>query len=309
MGQPQHPVYLLITPCRNEIEFATRTLDSVLAQTILPREWIIVDDGSTDGTLDVLRKYEADNPCIRIIERTDRGHRKVGGGVIDAFNAGLKDVDLSGYEYLCKLDLDLELPTRYFENLISRMAADERLGTCSGKAYYHDARGELVPEVIGDDVSLGMTKFYRVNCFEQIGGFVSAVMWDGIDCHECRRRGWKACSWDSEDLRFLHLRPMGSSHKSLLTGRGRHGQGQYFMGTGIVFMVASAIFRLPKTPAIMGSIAMLKGYFAAALRGDKRYGDSEFRKFLRNYQWSCLFLGKSRAIEKLDRKTRANWKP
>ena len=85
----------------------------------------------------------------------------------------------------------------------------------------------------GDDTSLGMTKFYRVACFKAIGGFVREVMWDGIDCHRCRMKGWIACSWDEPELRFVHLRPMGSSQQSIYAGRMRHGSGQYFMGTGL----------------------------------------------------------------------------
>ena len=82
-----------------------------------------------------------------------------------------------------------------------------------------------------------MTKFYRVSCFEAIGGFVREVMWDGIDCHQCRMKGWAACSWDDPELRFVHLRPMGSSQDSIFTGRMRHGYGQYFMGTGFLFIL------------------------------------------------------------------------
>ena len=162
--------------------------------------------------------------------RSDRGKRLVGPGVMDAFYAGYEAINPDDYEYLCKLDLDLRLPPRYFEILIERMRADPRIATCSGKAYIYE-NGLLVNERHGDDMSLGMTKFYRVSCFKAIGGFVREVMWDGIDCHRCRMNGWIACSWDEPDLRFVHLRPMGSSQQSIYTGRMRHGYGQYFMGS------------------------------------------------------------------------------
>ena len=113
---------------------------------------------------------------------------------------------------------------------MDKMEADPRLGTCSGKPYML-LNGKLVSEKCGDENSVGMTKFYRVECFEQIGGFVRQVMWDGIDGHRCRMLGWIAASYDEPDLRFIHLRPMGSSHKGIFTGRIRHGFGQYFMGT------------------------------------------------------------------------------
>src|SRR6185312_5217753 len=177
----------------------------------------------------------------------------------------------------CKLDLDLSLPHRYFEVLMQRMAANPLVATCSGKAYVEE-RGLLINEGHGDDMSLGMTKFYRVSRFKAIGGFVRAVMWDGIDCHRCRMHGWTACSWDEPELRFVHLRPMGSSQQSIYTGRMRHGYGQYYMGTGLLFMTASALSRMAHKPVVLGSLAMLWGWIRAALTRQPRYPDLEFRK-------------------------------
>src|SRR6201999_700873 len=146
------------------------------------------------------------------------------------------------YDFICKLDLDLRMPPRYFETLIERMNANPRLASCSGKSCI-ERDGHLLVEVHGDENSIGASKFYRVSCFKAIGGFVREVMWDGIDCHKCRMNGWTACSWDEPELRFVHLRPMGSSQVSIYTGRMRHGYGQYFMGTSLPFMIASAVFR------------------------------------------------------------------
>ena len=123
------------------------------------------------------------------------------------------------------------------------MTADPRIGTCSGKAYIYK-NAFLVNERHGDDTSLGMSKFYRVSCFKAIGGFVREVMWDGIDCHRCRMNGWTACSWDEPDLRFVHLRPMGSSHLGIYAGRIRHGYGQYFMGSSFLYVTASAALQI-----------------------------------------------------------------
>jgi biofilm PGA synthesis N-glycosyltransferase PgaC len=289
--------YLLISPCRDEAKYMRETLVSVVSQSIRPAKWIIVDDGSTDETPRILAEYTAQHDWITVVTRRDRGRREVGPGVVEAFYAAYNGVNVDEFEFLCKLDLDLRLPARYFQSLIERMRADPRIATCSGKAYI-EQNGRMINERHGDDMSVGMIKFYRVSCFKAIGGFVHEVMWDGIDCHRCRMNGWIACSWDDPELRFLHLRPMGTSQQSVYTGRARHGYGQYFMGTGFMYMAASAISRINQKPYVLGSVAMLWGWVKSALRRRPRYQDAEFRQFLRRYQRRALWLGKKRAMEK-----------
>lgn len=294
-GVEMNDRYVLISPCRNEAQYMRRTIESVLAQTVLPARWVIVDDGSTDDTPRILAEYQARHDWIQVVTRSDRGHRAVGPGVIEAFYAGYAAIEPTEYDYLCKLDLDLDLPPRYFDILMQRMRAEPRIATCSGKAYV-EREGALIAENHGDDTSLGMTKFYRVQCFQAIGGFVREVMWDGIDNHRCRMMGWIACSWDEPDLRFIHLRPMGSSQTGILTGRMRHGFGQYFMGTGFLYMLASAVYRVAEPPVVLGSAAMLWGWLKSAIAGKARYDDPEFRRFLRRYQWQALWRGKAHAL-------------
>ena len=299
--------YVLISPCRDEADYCRRTLDSVTSQTVPPALWVIVDDGSTDGTPAILHEYAQRFDYIRIVRREDRGKRSVGPGVIDAFYAGYATVNLQEFNYVCKLDLDLDIPSGYFETMIQRMEGDPRIGTCSGKAYFKGGRGQLVSEACGDEMSVGMIKFYRTSCFKQIGGFVREVMWDGIDCHRCRMLGWVAVSWDDPDIRFVHLRPMGSSHQGILTGRMRHGFGQYFMGTGLAYISASAIFRMTRPPMVVGGLAMWWGYVRAMLSGKPRYDDPEFQEFLRRYQWDCLWRGKAKATRRLDQQQSQKW--
>jgi glycosyltransferase involved in cell wall biosynthesis len=292
--------YVLVSPCRNEAAFMRQTLASVLAQTLRPSEWVVVDDGSTDETPRILAEYAAQHPWIKVVTRPDRGTRSVGPGVIEAFYCGYAAIASTDYDFLCKLDLDLRLPPRYFEILIERMNANPRIATCSGKSYVEED-GRLVNERHGDDTSLGMTKLYRRECFEQIGGFVRHVMWDGIDCHQCRMRGWIACSWDEPELRFVHLRPMGSSQQNIYVGRMRHGHGQYFMGTGFMFIAASALGRLNQKPYVLGSLAMLWGWIKSAALRKPRFDDPEFRRFLRRYHILVLLTGKQRAVARVTR--------
>jgi biofilm PGA synthesis N-glycosyltransferase PgaC len=299
--------YAVIAPCRNEEKFMRRTLDSLAAQTVKPAVLVVVDDGSTDATPAILAEYAAKHDWIRVVTRKDRGSRSVGPGVIEAFYSGLATIDLDHYDYVCKLDLDLVLPAQYFELLMQRMEANPRLGSCSGKAYYPGPSNpagefgkELIRETIGDEVSVGASKFYRVPCFKQIGGFVRQVMWDGIDCHRLRMLGWQVHSTDEPALRFIHLRPMGTSHGTIWTGRKRHGFGQWFMGTGLLFMTASAIYRIPRPPVVVGAAAMYWGYLESMFKRVPRYGDAAFHRFLRRYQLESLVLGKRRAAARAE---------
>jgi glycosyltransferase involved in cell wall biosynthesis len=290
--------YVLISPCRNEADYMRQTLDTVIAQSLRPALWVIVDDGSTDDTPSILADYARRHNWIRIVTRDDRGHRAVGPGVIDAFYTGYETIDPSTFDFLCKLDLDLRLPPRYFEILVERMAADPNLATCSGKAYLEES-GRLVCERHGDENSLGMTKFYRVTSFQAIGGFVREVGWDGIDGHMCRMKGWLATSWDEPELRFVHLRTMGASHKGIYTGRMRQGFGQYYMGTSLLYLAASALSRFNQKPYVLGQLTILWGWIWGWLRRKPRYDNPEFVRFLRRFQRRALFVGKTRAAEEL----------
>jgi hypothetical protein len=304
---PGANAYVVISPCRNEQDYMRRTLDTVLAQTVPPALWVIVDDGSTDTTPAILADYAARHPCLRIVHKPDRGHRAVGPGVVEAFYAGLATVDLESFPFLCKLDLDLDLPPRYFEALLERMHADPRLGSASGKPYMRLSSGRLVSEKCGDEMSVGMTKFYRTACFRQIGGFVREVMWDAIDCHKARQLGWTVRSWDEPDLRFEHLRPMGSSQKGVLTGRARHGFGQYYMGSDPLYFAATCAFRMAHPPYVIGGLAMLWGYAEAWLRGLPQHADAELRRFVRAYQRRALTRGKARAVADIEAQRAALW--
>jgi biofilm PGA synthesis N-glycosyltransferase PgaC len=302
-----NPKYCLITPCRNEAKYARRTLQSVTSQTVAPALWLIVDDGSTDDTAAILAEYAEKFPYIRILHREDRGFRKLGAGVIEAFYQGYDSIDPNHFDFICKLDLDLDLPLGYFEGLMNRMEASPQLGTASGKPYFIEQKtGKKVMETCGDENSVGMVKFYRRECFAQIGGFVKGLMWDGIDCHKCRMLGWIAVSWNDTELNFEHLRPMGTSDKNWWTGRVRHGVGQYFMGTGVCYIVASATYRLFQPPAVVGSVAILWGYFKSLIGRSPRYEDPAFRKFLSRYQRSSLLRGKAATTAALNARHAGN---
>ena len=305
-----HGDYCLISPARNEAAYITQTLDSVLAQTVLPKRWIIIDDGSSDDTPRILADYAAKHGFIEVHKRSDTGRRALGGGVVEVFNLGLELLAGDAAEFVCKLDVDLILPPRYFELLLDEMTRDERLGSVSGKPYFpvrSDDLSALKSERIGDDVSAGMTKFYRRAFLDDIGGLVKGLIWDGIDCYRGRMLGWRSKSIEHPDLRFIHLRPMGSSDRGIMTGRRRLGEGYWFSGAAPFFVIASAVYRLGHKPAVLGSLATLQGYATSWLKGAPRYDDPEFRRYLRRYHRAMLTRGRGGATELFDREAAETW--
>lgn len=281
-----------------------QTLDSIVTQTLQPAAWVIVDDGSTDASPRILAEYAAKHTFIRVVRREDRGRRAVGPGVIEAFYAGLDTVNLDDYEYLCKLDLDLEIPSGYFERAVEQMEADPCLANYSGKPYLREPDGRLVSERLGDENAVGQIKLYRTSAFRDIGGFVRQVSWDGIDGHMCRMKGWVARSEDRPDLRFIHLRQMGSSQHSLWVGRLRWGFGKYFMGSAWYYVAAVALYRMLEKPYIVGGWGILWGYLKAMAAGAPRFEDPAFRRFLRRYELTSLLIGKRRAADRYHRRIR-----
>jgi len=280
--------YAVITPVRDEAKYIQSTIDSMVAQTALPKVWIIVDDGSSDETPQVVKRAACQYHWIRLHQRPDRGYRQVGGGVIEAFYDGLSLIDLDAFDYVCKLDGDLKFGATHFERLIGKFEADERLGSASGKCFDWTGRA-WIPLRTNDRFSMGACKFYRTTCFRDIGGFVHTVMWDGIDCHRCRMKGWEARSFHDTELSLYELRPMGSSDKSVLEGRLRWGRGQYFMGTHGLYALAIACYRMFERPFVIGGLCILAGFISAWLCRAERYDDPEFRRCLRQWQLSRLF--------------------
>ena len=296
--------YLLITPCRDEGDYLQTTIDSVCSQTIMPTKWVIVDDGSTDDTPNILNQAQEQYEFIDVIRRDDRGHRSVGPGVVDAFYVGLESVNLDDYDFVCKLDGDLEFQPRYFERLLEILDEDQGLGNLSGKLFLRYG-SKLVEERLRDDNAIGPAKFYRVRCFQDIGGFVRQVSWDGIDGHMCRMHKWIPAATDEDDLRVIHLRRMGSSQNSFWQGRLRWGGGKYFMGSRLYYVIALSIFRIFERPFVVSGVGILVGYLRAAIKREPRYENPDYLRFFRRYELESLLFGRDRTTRKFNNQVRA----
>lgn len=283
---------VLISPVRNEEHYLEKTIESVANQKLTPKEWLIVDDGSTDKTSEILQKAAEKYSWIHVITKPDRGKRSVGPGVVEAFYYGYERLKTKDYDFIGKLDGDLEFKPEYFSSLLAYFREDPHLGSASGKSYLLED-GKLTLERMADEMVAGQINFYRRQCFEDIGGLVREVHWDGIAFHRARMKGWRTRSINDPNLIFIHQRLMGSSEKGIIEGRLRWGKGQYFMGTHPLYIFAIGLYRMWEKPYVIGGILIVVGYFKAMLDKMPRYEDPEFRRSLHAWQMARLGLGKT----------------
>jgi len=291
MSEKEHKI-VIISPVRNEEEYFEYTIRSLVNQSIKPIEWIVVDDGSTDGTAEMVNKVVEKFPWIRLISKPDRGERAVGPGVVEAFYYGFDKIQSTEYDFICKMDGDIEFKPDYFKILLEFFDKDSFLGAASGKPFMESKNGQFIEERHNDEMVAGMINFYRRKCFEDIDGFVRQVHWDGIAFHKARMFGWRTRSIRHKELNFIHKRQMGSSTKGVITGRMRWGKGQYFMGTFPLFIFAIAFYRMFEKPYVIGGICIGIGYFKAMLSKMKRFKFPGFKESLNAWQLERLKLGK-----------------
>jgi poly-beta-1,6-N-acetyl-D-glucosamine synthase len=272
--------YVVITPVRDEEKFIEATIECVLRQTVSPAEWMIVDDGSTDQTGAILDRYAAQYPWLHVIHRANRGFRKSGGGVMEAFYDGYNSLRRNDWDFIVKLDGDLSFPPEYFENCFEHFHRDPELGIGGGEIH-HDISGQLKVEKNPRFHVRGATKIYTRACWEAIGGLWPAPGWDTIDEVKANMLGWKTYSFS--DLPLLHHRFTGSED-GLFWDSVKHGLVCYISGYHPFFVAASCIFRIAQKPYVIGSAGMLYGYVKAYFSHSPRVEDRAYVTFIRSQQ-------------------------
>lgn len=281
---------VVISPVRDEAKFVSNTLEAMVAQTVRPQEWLFVDDGSTDDTRMIVESYSARFPWIRIISRENRGFRQLGSGVVAAFNYGRENLVSKEYRFIAKLDGDMSFPPKYIEVMLARLEDEPQLAAVSGKVFRPEKNG-LVEEYMIDEMVAGQFKLYKRDAFESIGGFTQTILWDGIDVHRCRIKGYSTLSFHHPEARLVHHRLMGSSDSSVYKGRVRLGRGIWFMGYHPLYAFASAVFRMREKPYVVGGVLIFLSYLYAAVRREPQFEDREFVRALRQWQ-----LGRIRSL-------------
>jgi biofilm PGA synthesis N-glycosyltransferase PgaC len=270
--------YILITPVRNEEKYVQRTLESVISQTRKPARWIIVDDNSEDRTPVILDECAKRFDWIRILRTHRTGERQPGSPVIRAFNAGYALVRDTDFDFVVKLDCDLDLPPDYFERLMARFHLDDKLGIASG-VYLEQKQGRWSPVRMPIYHAAGASKMMRRSCFEDIQGFVPSRGWDTIDEIRAQLAGWKTGHF--EDVKFLHLKQEGSGIGMLRTNM-MHGEIYYLTGGGPVFFFLKFLDRLVHArPLLVAPLAMLLGFLRPLILRHRRLVTGAEAKFYR----------------------------
>jgi biofilm PGA synthesis N-glycosyltransferase PgaC len=272
--------YAILTPVRDEEEYIRFTLESVVGQAIRPAEWVIVDDGSTDRTGAILDEYAQKYPWIRVRHRPNRGFRRNGGGVMEAFFEGYHALGCQDWEFLVKLDGDLTFEPDYFPKCFEHFSQDPKLGIGGGDLY-HDEGGNLKLESGPRFHVRGATKIYRRACWEAIGGLWPAPGWDTIDEARANMLGWKTQAF--AELHLLHHRVTGTAGGAW-TNLVKDGRAYYISGYHPLFMLARSLYRFTKKPYLLGPIGMLYGYWDSYFRRSPRVQDPALIKYIQRQQ-------------------------
>jgi biofilm PGA synthesis N-glycosyltransferase PgaC len=276
------PRILVISPVRNEAAHIERVVRAMAAQQLAPALWVVVDDRSTDGTLELLRALEPGVPFLRVIEAPPADSmngardRLARAAAPRTFNAGLATVDWREYTHVMKLDGDIELPPTYFTDLVARFAADERRGLAGGVLVEPTADGGFRDITIPRVHVHGALKCYTRDCFEAIGGVQERLGWDTIDGTYARMRGFSTRSFP--EIVSVHHRPIGSADGTV-RGRARHGECAYIAHYTPTWVALRSLKVARSRPVGISGLAFFYGYVRAAVRRTERVPDREFRRF------------------------------
>jgi poly-beta-1,6-N-acetyl-D-glucosamine synthase len=288
------PTYVLITPARNEAKFIELTLKSVIAQTLPPLRWVIVSDGSTDGTDELVQKYAADNPWIELLRMPERKERHFAGKVL-AFNAGYARVKDLEHDAIGCVDGDASFDNDHFAFLLQKLSEDSTLGLI-GTAFDEVPHSRYDYRFVSIEHVTGICQLFRRQCFEDIGGYIAAKggAIDRIANIAARMKGWKTRTF-AEKV-YLHHRQMGTAQQSPMMARFKDGAKDYAVGSHPLGELFRAVYQMTKKPLVFGGLALLWGYIWSSIRGFERPVSREMVEFHRREQMTRLkdfLLGKT----------------
>jgi glycosyltransferase involved in cell wall biosynthesis len=252
-------------------------------QTILPLKWVIVNDGSTDETADIVAKYAEKYSWIELVNREVRKERHFAAKV-HAFNAGLERVKQLEYDIIGNLDADVSLDADHFEFLLSKFSQDERLGVAGTVFTEPDGYNSATDSFEGQTYVSGQCQIFRRQCFEEIGGYVPSKA-GGIDwmaVTTARMIGWRTRSFREKS--FMHHRVLGTADRGIVASNYAYGKKDYILGGHPLWQIFRCTYRMTKRPYVIGGVALFAGYSAAFLSRMERPVSPELMRFHRAEQ-------------------------
>lgn len=279
------PPYILITPARNEAGFIEGTIRSVMAQTVRPVKWVIVSDGSTDGTDEIVKRFLPEHPWIELVRMPERRDRHFSAKV-SCFNAGFEKVRGAAYDVIGNLDADITFDEGYLEFLLQKFAEDQRLGVAGtpfveGNQRY-DYRFTSLEHVSG------ACQLFRRECFEGIGGY-KPIKGGGIDwvaVTTARMKGWKTRTFT--DMVCYHHRPMGTASSGKLRAWYKLGRQDYYLGGHPLWELFRSCLQMKNKPYVMGGMLLFLGFAWALLTGTQRKVGADLIAFHQREQMQRL---------------------
>jgi poly-beta-1,6-N-acetyl-D-glucosamine synthase len=277
--------YVLITPARNEADFIEMTLKSVISQTVRPERWVIVNDGSTDNTAEIVARYTIANPWIELVELPERRDRNFAGKAY-AVSVGCSRLGILQYDVIGNLDADVSFEPDYFEFLIGRFAGNTKLG-CAGTAFYEKGISYNY-EFVGIEHVSGMCQMFRRECFEEIGGY-AAIRSGGIDLIavlSARAKGWDTRTFPEK--KFEHHRNQGGALHTGFRERIYTGRKDYLLGNHPLWELSRSFYQMKRKPYIVGGLLVLGSYMWNWVRVVERTMPEELMALRRDDQMKRL---------------------
>jgi biofilm PGA synthesis N-glycosyltransferase PgaC len=298
---PEIPAILIISPVRNEAAHIERIVRGVAAQELRPARWIVIDDSSDDGTLELLRSLEPEVPFMTVVAAAPADHLKAADRLARAaapinFNRGLALENWRGFTHVMKLDGDIELAPDYLRRVIERFGENPRLGLVGGVLDEPCEDGRMTRIGIPDHHIHGALKCYSRACFEAIGGVQERLGWDTIDETYARMRGFETRTF--RDLVSIHRRPLGSADGTV-RGHARHGVCAYVAHYSFAWVLLRSFKIATRRPRGLAGLAFLYGYIRAATQRTERVPDPEFRRFTRRELRRRMLFGGFQTLRRM----------
>jgi poly-beta-1,6-N-acetyl-D-glucosamine synthase len=280
-GARPTPRIALITPLRDEEGYIEAMIESIIAQSVRPTKWLIVDDGSTDKTPVIVRRYCERFDFIELLQLPPRTERRPGGE--GAIAAALNSLDLSQFDFLARFDADLLFENDYFERILAKFVENPQLGIAGGGLYIN-RNGRLIPEQAPEYHVRGALKMYRRECFNELGGLATYIGWDTIDEVSAWSRGWKTSSF--MDIRVIHRRPTGEGMQAVRIYRER-GRAEYLTWSHPVFVTFKAARMASTKPR--NALSFMSGFLSCYRHGQARLQSLDFKRTRRKQQMDRMF--------------------